>query len=327
MKIIYLFDIILIIFVISYFINDFFNIYFFIIDQIYGLINLNEVIFFMAENGTNASANASNMSQNVNTQIIHDDGSWSNAIRSLFIYGSGGYRLYLARSGTPGSRFVIAGGTILADNVSRIITNSINDPNFILNHLSSWGFSINGNNASVTVDRGGSVDQAITHAQHQVQQQANAVQGSNQAASQASSQNSGGNLSNNFISGDNGFDDITNKLMNNFMEYIKPFLEPVQVSYSNDILANQIYGLSIMLFILSVLIIVLLLFFIINIVIFTYSDTIKNYFSNKFIKWYISINKKFIGVEIFLLASSLLYFMFMLSQGIRFIATHPIVIS
>lgn len=134
-------------------------------------------------------------------------------------------------------------------------------------------------------------------------------------------------MSNSFISGDNGLEDITNKLLNNLMDYIKPFLEPVQVSYSNDVLANQIYGLSIMLFILSVLIIVLLLFFIINIVIFTYSDRIMNYFSNKYIKWYININKKFIGVELFLLGTSLLYFMYILSMGIRFIATHPITFS
>ena len=91
-------------------------------------------------------------------------------------------------------------------------------------------------------------------------------------------------MSNNFISGDNGIEDITNKLFQNLMDYIKPFLEPVQVSYSNELLANQIYGLSIMLFILSVLIIVLLIFFIINIIIFIYSDRIMNYFSNKYIK-------------------------------------------
>jgi len=28
-----------------------------------------------------------------NVQIIHDDGSWSSGIRSLFIYGSGGARM------------------------------------------------------------------------------------------------------------------------------------------------------------------------------------------------------------------------------------------
>jgi hypothetical protein len=318
MNIIYLLDILLIFLVISSFINDFFNIYFLIFDKVYDLINLNDIMCFM--NNSASNANVSNSTQTTTTQIIHDDGSWSNAIRSLFIYGSGGYRLYLTRGGSPGSRFVITGSTIIADNISRIITNAINDPNYINNHLSSWGFSLNssGTGASVSVNQGGSVDKAITQAQSQ------AV---NQAASAASSQNSGSNIGNNFISGNNGLDDISNKMVNNLMDYIKPILEPVHVSYSNEVLANQIYGLSIMLFILSILIIVLLIFFIINIVIFTYSDMLKNYFSNKYIKWYININKKFIGVEIFLLGSSLLYFMYILSQGIRFIAIHPIVIS
>ena len=274
---------------------------------------------------SNNVSNASNVTQNTNTQIIHDDGSWSNAIRSLFIYGSGGYRLYLTRGGTPGSRFVITGSTILADNISRVITNAIIDPAYITNHLNAWGFNRNGSAADVTVDQGGVVDRAILQAQSQAQAQA--VQAANQAASQTSSQNSGSNMINSFISGDNGLEDITNKLLNNLMDYIKPFLEPVQVSYSNEVLANQIYGLSVMLFILSVLIIVLLLFFIINIAIFTYSDRIMNYFSNKYIKWYININKKFIGVELFLLGASLLYFMYILSKGIRFIATHPITFS
>ncbi len=320
-KFIYLLDMILLILVVSYFINDFFNIYFLIIDKIYGFINLNEVMCFMSNNVSNAS----NVTQNTNTQIIHDDGSWSNAIRSLFIYGSGGYRLYLTRGGSPGSRFAITGGTLLADNISRVITNSINDPSYITNHWNAWRFNSNGSSASVTVNRGGTVDLAISQAQAQAQAQS--LQAANQAVSQTSSQNSGSNMSNSFISGGNGEEDITEKLLNNLMDYIKPFLEPVQVTYSNEVLANQIYGISIMLFILSVVIIVLLFFFIINTVIFTYSDRIMNYFSNKYIRWYININKKFIGVELFLSGASLLYFMYILTIGIRFIATHPITFS
>lgn len=138
---------------------------------------------------------------------------------------------------------------------------------------------------------------------------------------QSITQNSG---TNKFISGDNGIGDITNNFINNFMDYIKPFLEPVQVSYSNEVLANQIYGLSIALYILSLSILVLLIYLILNMIIFTYSDMIVNYFSNKYIKWYVSINKKFIGVELFILGSSLLYFMYILTYGLHFLATHPI---
>jgi hypothetical protein len=75
--------------------------------------------------------------QSTTTHIIHNDGSWGNAIRSLFIYGSGGYRLYLTRNGSPGSRFAIVGGSIFADNVGRFLANSINDPNYLRNYLNA----------------------------------------------------------------------------------------------------------------------------------------------------------------------------------------------
>lgn len=321
LKVISLLDILLVVLVISFFINDFFSIILSIFDKIYGFINLNDIMCFMSNN----VGNTGNVTNSTNTQIIHDDESLSNAIRSLFIYGSGGFRLYLARGGTPGSRFAIVSTTIIDDNISRIITNAINDPAYISNHLNSWGFNRDGV-LSASANQGSTLDRAISQAQ--VQTQAQAAQAAGQAASQTSSQNLGSsNIGKIFISGDNGIEDMTNKILNNLMDYIKPILEPVQVSYSNEVLANQIYGISIMLFILSVLVIVLLIFFIINIIIFIYSDRIMNYFSNKYIRWYININKKFISVELFLLGTSLLYFMYILSYGLRFIATHPITFS
>jgi hypothetical protein len=92
-------------------------------------------------------------------------------------------------------------------------------------------------------------------------------------------------------------------------------------------LADQIYGLSIILFVLSVLIIGLLIAFMINVIILVYSDKLKEYFTNKYIRWYIAFNKKIIGIEICFLGGSILYFMYTLSYGIHFIATHPIIIA
>lgn len=115
-----------------------------------------------------------------------------------------------------------------------------------------------------------------------------------------------------------------NQILDSVVGYLKPILEPVSVGYSNELLANQIYGISILLFIMSILIIILLLAFIINITILVYSDKLMSLFTNKYIIWYIRINKKLIGIEIVFLSVSLLYFMFNLSSGIHFIATHPI---
>uniref|UniRef100_UPI00315C76B9 hypothetical protein n=1 Tax=Infundibulicybe hongyinpan TaxID=2486348 RepID=UPI00315C76B9 len=111
----------------------------------------------------------------------------------------------------------------------------------------------------------------------------------------------------NFIS----YDDLgkfSEIIVNSIMGSLKGVLEPAYVNYSNDILLEQIYGLSILLFILSLLIIVLFLGFILNILIFVYSDRIPSYFTNKYIRAYIQLNKKLIGIEIAFLSGSILYF-------------------
>jgi hypothetical protein len=72
-------------------------------------------------------------------------------------------------------------------------------------------------------------------------------------------------------------DDFLIKLKN-VIDILRPILEPIQVDYSNVVLAEQIYGISIILFILSVLIIVLLLAFMLNILILVYSHKLLNFY-------------------------------------------------
>nr|YP_009344393.1 hypothetical protein [Pleurotus eryngii]APT42208.1 hypothetical protein [Pleurotus eryngii] len=117
---------------------------------------------------------------------------------------------------------------------------------------------------------------------------------------------------------------MNNIIINNLFDKFKFILEPLPVNYSNEILANQIHDLSILLFILSVLITVLLIFLLFNIIILINMDKIIKIFKNKFILLYLKWNKKAISIEVFLLGGSILYFMFTLSKGILFIATHPI---
>jgi uncharacterized membrane protein len=74
-----------------------------------------------------------------------------------------------------------------------------------------------------------------------------------------------------------------NQILDTVVSYLKPILEPVSVNYSPEILANQIYGISILLFIMSILIMILLLAFIINITILVYSDKLMSLFTNKYI--------------------------------------------
>jgi hypothetical protein len=69
--------------------------------------NLNDLICFMSDNTSNTSSiNTVTQTQNstTTTQIIHNDGSFSNTIRTLFIYGTGALRFGMLRHrGSPGS--------------------------------------------------------------------------------------------------------------------------------------------------------------------------------------------------------------------------------
>lgn len=282
-------DLLFIILIISFLINDLFIIISSLIDKFNHFFDIHNFISFMSDNSSNVSDKRETI-----TKIIHDDGSWSNAIRSLFIYSTGALRLHLSRGGTPGSRAFVIGSTILTDATAKVVNNIINDPEYVRNHYSSWKAIWNtANDVELHVDND---KETISKFE----------------------------ISKKFLSDNNGIDDYTNKLLNSIIDSIKSILEPIQVSYSNEILANQIYHLSIVLFIMSLLIIILIISFIINVFIFVYSDKVMNYFNNKYIKWYININKKFIGIELLFLGSSILYFMYTLSYGIHFIATHPI---
>jgi uncharacterized Zn-finger protein len=109
--------------------------------------------------------------------------------------------------------------------------------------------------------------------------------------------------------------------------YLKPILEPVKVTYSNELLAEQINGIAILLFILSIIIIFLFIIFSLNAIILIYRDRIVNYFTNKYIRAYLQLNTSIIVLELVITSITILYFLFALSRGLQFIARHPIFFS
>jgi len=252
-----------------------------------------------------------NNSSNTTTQVIHNDGSISNSIRSLFIYGTGALRLQLTRvSGSPGTRAFIIGSTIGADFASKFLNNTINDPNYVKSHVDSWkSMFLSNDSAKIEVDNDSfnEIKNGLTPSTTPITDSNNSV--------------------NKLLPDGNGFEELSNKFINNLLDILKSILEPVQVDYSNEILANQLYHISIILFILSIFIIILFIGFLINLLVLLYSDKIMNYFTNKYIRAYINFNKKIIGIEVSLIGFSILYFMYCLTYGLYFLATHPIPFS
>jgi hypothetical protein len=276
-------------------------------DFIYIMTSIvNYLIDFYSINGLDLIHNMSDTNSNVNgsnttnTSIIHDDGSWSNVIKSIFIYGSGGYRLSLLK-GDPGSRSFVIGITILGAALSREITNTINDPNSVRNHIASvratWKYFNNG--------------EAIVNVDPETPNKLKSSSG----------------LTNNFIGGEGSLGDLYEELLNGIFDRLKFILEPVQVNYSNEILSNQIHDISILLFIFSLIIFGLIVVLLLNIVLYINMDSIIKFFNNKFIRGYLLLNKKFLSIEIFMLGGTILWFMYILINSIHFIATHPIIIN
>lgn len=262
-------------------------------------------------NNTSNTSSTNTVTQTLNstttTSIIHNYESFSNTIRSIFIYGTGAFRISLLRNGgSPGSRFAVIGSTIAIDYISKIANNIINDPDYIMKCLKYWGLKQEGEVLNIDVSGDSKTNETIKT-----------------AADTAS------NLSNNFLpdSIGNTLEELSERIFSQILQYFSSYLEPIQVSYSQDLLAAQIYHLGIVLFIITVLLSILIIAFIVNLIIYIYSDKISSYFKNKYIVWYINLNKKIIGIELLILSSTILYSIYILSYGLHFIATHPIIIN
>lgn len=297
---------------------------------------------------------------NTEVKIIHDDGSWSNTIRSLFIYGTGALRLKanFTRGGTPVQRVFIIGSTLAADNLSRLLKNVINDQNYVKNHVDSWKTSWNADGtANVQIDS--KTEQAIRMANSNALGQSYLMGGvpgsdsssgadtiSEQAIRMANSRGNGfhsggtpGSASSSgidtsginetaksMIGGDIEILKIYEAIYSRMLGYLHNLFEPVPVTFSNELLSEQINFISILLFMLTVIILIFFISLLFNITLFIFSDKLLNYLKNKYILWYLSFNKKVLGFEIIMLSGWIFYLLYMVLFGLHYIATHPILL-
>lgn len=192
-------------------------------------------------------------------------------------------------------------GSVLGDAASKILFNIINDSTYVRGQAASWKYLWgNRNEGQVRVD----IDEDTL---------------SKISTVTAASRNK-------FLGDDFNIEEFIQVTFKGLFKQIAFLIEPVQVNYSNEILAEQIYYLSIFMFFLALLIMGLLIILIFNMFIYINMDKIIKIFNNKYIKGYLNINKKFIGFEIFFTGGLILYFMYSLTVALRFIATHPITI-
>ena len=128
--------------------------------------------------------------------------------------------------------------------------------------------------------------------------------------------------SNNFIS-----EDMSINIFKDILEHLKDFIAPQPSNFTVEVLSNQIHDISIILFVLSIVILLLIIALLFNIFILINSDRIINFFNNRYIKWYVGITMKFIGLEVFFLGGIIICLMHSLITGIQYIVQHPVIIT
>lgn len=250
--------------------------------------------------------NSNNHSTSTNTQIIQTDDNWSNTVRSIFIYGVGALR-FIASKTPPGRAFTVT-STVAGDFVTRVMTNVINDPNYISSIRRNWSLSYNNDNTEATVR----LDQ---NSEEMINQKAEEVI---KAESASSNNDSTSNLTGIDL------DTYAENSLNLIISYLNPILAPINVTYSNELLASQIQGVSVMLFIITVITMFLFIVFAFNAIILIYRDRIVGYFKNKYIRAYLNLQAKIIAIELIFLSGTIVYFLYNIAIGAQFIARHPI---
>ena len=169
------------------------------------------------------------------TTIIHSNEGWAQRYKKyIHIWNWCIMVFHLLRSGGKFlQRGFIIGSSIAADAATTALINAINDHDYVENHINNWNRVFRGVNYS-TLELNVSKDLEL-----------------NKLTAAAAQQKK-------FLPDDIDFNAISEKIINAIIDHIKPILEPVHVEYTNELLANQIYVISIILFILSIMIIILL---------------------------------------------------------------------
>jgi len=226
-------------------------------------------------------------------QIIHDDGSWANGIRNLFIYGSGGALLIMnaRRGGSPSQQLFIISSTILAESASRLVVNSLNDPGYIRAHIYNIRAIFHGNDsANVYLDS--HAEQTATGANSSSTLPGSTVGGvpvSNTETilgSGSSSANAAGGLdeiAKSMLGVDIDLAKICESVLSKIVNYLNYIFEPVQHTFTIDVMSNHIQNISLLFFILTAIIFIFFISFLFNITLFLFSDRLMRYFTNKYI--------------------------------------------
>jgi hypothetical protein len=76
---------------------------------------------------------------------------------------------------------------------------------------------------------------------------------------------------------------ISSNVISKIVNYLNYVFEPVQHTFTNEIMSTHLQNISLLLFILTALILRFFISFLFNLTLFIFSDRLINYFKNKYI--------------------------------------------
>lgn len=279
-----------------------------ILSVVYLMISLSNLIVYFIDIILNSNYIITlNMSDVTSTNVqITRDSSIADTVRTILIYGFGGMRIHALRNGSPTARFIAAGATVASDNITKFLSHTVNDPTFLRSHFQNWSL-IYKNATHVEID----------------------ISGSETTVKEASKLDlSNVNNSPKFLPDSNfSIEELSNKSIEFLFGFFRDIIAPQPSPFSNEVLSLQKQDITILLFFLSLGIFILIVFLLLNVILVLNGDRLKNYFKNKYIRWYINITIKFIAIDVFISGSLILLFMYELIKGLLYLVQHPLIIT
>jgi hypothetical protein len=195
----------------------------------------------------------------------------------------------IRRGGSPSQQLFIISSTILAETASRLVLNSLNDPSYIRAHIYKIRAIFHGND-SASVYMNPHAEQAATGTNS-----SSTLPGSSEGAGPVSNTDSILGSGSSSASAPEGTDEIAKSMMgvdidltkicesvlSKIVNYINYIFEPVQHSYTIDVMSSHIQNISILLFILTAIIFIFFISFLFNITLFLFSDRLLKYFKKQ----------------------------------------------
>ena len=235
------------------------------------------------------------------------------------------------RGGSPAQQVFIISSTILAESVSRVVINSLNDPTYIRAPIYNIR-AIFGSNDSASVYIDPNEMPTATSVNSSSTLQGSSVGGGpvSQTESILGSDNSsvpGGTdeIAKSMMGFDIDLAKISDSILSKIVNYLNNFFEPVQHTFTIDVMSNHIQNLSLLLFILTAIILIFFISLLFNVTLFIFSNRLLSFFTNKYILLYLKFNKKFIALEIIILSCWICYLLYVLLTGLHYLATHPVI--